>query len=436
MTSFKNLAKNKYGSNLLWTFLEKLLGICNSLIVVLILARYLGPNKFGILTYSQSYVALFSFLISLGLDSITVKEIVKRPLISDVIVSTSFVLKIIMFLLVFVVINTISYFSNDLIEIKLIIFVISIGLIHQPFNVVVNYFQAIVNIRYVSLLMMISKTLLIIIKVLMIYLKIALIYFVILDSIILILLSLSYLFYYRSYRNSSFRNLFKFSKKIALTMLRFSWPLMLSSGAIVMYMRLDQIMIKELLSLNELGNYAVSVKISESWYFIPMIITSVFFPSVIKAKAISEKLYFLRIKQLFFTTMWIAIFFAIFFTFFSEGLIGLLIGNEYDVNNHVLSILGFSGIYVSMGYVNGKWVIIEGYTKMELTRNLLGGGINALLNFILIPIYGINGAAFSTLIAIFIASNLVFVFHIKTRKMFWIQNSAILNFKLLKINNK
>lgn len=436
MDKIQSLLKNKFSTNLLWTFFEKIFGLVNVFIVGILLARYLGPNKFGVLTYSQSYVALFGFLIGLGLDGITVKEIVKRPFISNLIVSTSFVLKLIMFSIIIVIINSLSFFINDSDEMRIIILIISIGLIQQPFNVIINYFQAIVKIKYISLLIIISKVLLIVIKLLLIYIKVSLIYFVVLDTIIFVLLGCSYLFYYVSYRKLNFKSLFKFNKKIALTMLTYSWPLMLSSGAILLYMRLDQIMIKEMLTLEDLGNYAVSVKISESWYFIPMIITSVFFPSIIKAKSISEKKYYMRIKQLFFTTFWIAMLFVVFFTYFSDGLINALFGDEFNGDNHVLLILAFSGIFVSMGYVNGKWIIVENFTKIELIRNLVGGILNAILNIVLIPIYGINGAAISTLAAIFIAANLVFVFNKKTRKMFFLQNSAMFNFKILRINKK
>ena len=87
------LLKNKYASNLGWTFIEKSINLTNTLVVGVFLARYLGPFNFGILSYSLSYVALFGFLIGLGLDQVLVKEIVKRPSISKLIVSTSLILQ-------------------------------------------------------------------------------------------------------------------------------------------------------------------------------------------------------------------------------------------------------------------------------------------------------------------------------------------------------
>tara|TARA_B110000003_G_scaffold57161_1_gene57239 strand:+ start:750 stop:2066 length:1317 start_codon:yes stop_codon:yes gene_type:complete len=426
------LLKNKYASNLGWTFIEKLINLTNTLVVGVFLARYLGPFNFGILSYSLSYVALFGFLIGLGLDQVLVKEIVKRPSISKLIVSTSLILQLVSLSIVFILINTISFFSNDSIEVKLIILIISLGLIHQPFNVLVCYFQAIVNIKYISIFIMISKIILILGKLTMIYIKSSLIDFVILDSFIFILLSITYFIYYIKMRKLKIKGFLKFNKKIAIVLLNYSWPLLLSSGAIILYMRVDQIMIKEMINLDALGKYAVAVKLSEAWYFLPIIITSVFYPYIIIGKKTSNKLYYNRLKQLFFTTLWIAILFVIFLSLFDDILIGLLFGNEFVSNNYVIPILAISGIFVSMGYVNGKWVIIENHTKFELIRNLIGGLLNVLLNFILIPVYGLNGAALSTLISLFIAANLSLLFFNKSRKIFVLQNLAIFDFTIVK----
>lgn len=425
------LLKNKYASNLSWTFIEKSINIINALVVGVFLARYLGSFNFGTLSYSLSYVSLFGFLIGLGLDQVIVKEIVNRPSISKLIVSTSLILKSLMFIVVFILLNTISFFSQNSTELKLIILIVSLGLIHHPFSVIVCYFQAIVKIKYISVFIIISKIILILGKLTMIYLKASLIDFVILDSFIFLLLSISYFIYYIKMRKLKINGFLKFNKKIAIVLLNYSWPLLLSSGAIILYMRVDQIMIKEMINLDELGKYAVAVKLSEVWYFLPIIITSVFYPYIIIGKKTSSKLYYNRLKQLFFTIIWIAILFAIFFSLFGDILICLLFGNEFVSNNYVISILAISGIFVSMGYVNGKWIIIENHTRFELTRNLIGGLLNVLLNFILIPLHGLNGAALSTLISIFISANLSLIFFNKSRRLFVLQNLAIFDFTII-----
>jgi len=432
MSNLTSLIKNKYSLNFLWTFLEKLINLTSVLLIGVFLARYLGPEHYGILTYSQSYVGMFGFLISLGLDNITIREVIKKERNSNLIISTAFILKFVAYFFIGVIINSLSYFSNDTTEIKLIVLVVSLGLIQQPFNVFVNYFQAIVNIKYISLILMISKLILIITKLFLIYYEASLISFVVLDTLIFFLLAFFYFLHYKTYTSLKVGEIFLFDKNYALNMLKDSWPLMISSGAIMLYMRLDQVMIKEMLSLEELGYYSIGVKIAESWYFIPMIISSVLFPAILKARSVDLSLYNERLKRVFFVTGWIGLIFSAFLFFFSEYIVYLLFGNQYANSHESLSILSLAGVFVSMGYVNGKWMVAENYTKLSLYRNVLGMIVNLCCNFILIPKYGINGAAFSTLFAIFVASNLFFLFSKKTRSIFYIQNSAIFNFKSIK----
>ncbi len=433
LSAIKRTLDNKYIINLLWTFFEKIIHLISVLIVGILLARYLGPEQYGVLAYVQSYVAMFGFLVGLGLDSITVREIVKSPDKSNAIVATSFSLKLFMSFIIIFIINITSYKFNDSEEINLMMAILSLSLIYQAFYVFVNYFQAKVNIRAISILIVLSNIILIIVKIALIVNESSLINFIIVDVVVLMLLGISYFFVYKAYqRLDNFYKLFTFDFSIAKKMLLDSWPLMLSSGAIMLYMRLDQVMIKEMLTLEDLGNYAVSVRISEAWYFIPMIISGVLYPSIIKAKETSIDLYNLRFEQLFFLTLWIGILLSLFIFIFSDNIIQILFGNQFNIAGSALSILAFTGIFVSMGYVNGKYMIIENFTRLELVRSLAGLGVNVCLNIILIPLYGINGAALSTLVSVMVSADLMMFFNKKTRKMFYLQNISLFKFYLLK----
>jgi len=205
---------------------------------------------------------------------------------------------------------------------------------------------------------------------------------------------------------------------------------MISSGAILLYMRLDQVMIKNMISLEELGFYSVSIKIAESWYFIPMLISSVMYPLLIEAKK-SNDLYMHRLKQLFFSCIMVSLTCSVLLFIFSDFIIEILFGKLFSGSKITLSILSIGGIFVGMGYVNGKWMVIENFTKLSLIRNLLGLFINIFLNLYLIPKYGIIGAAISTVLSLAFASYFFFLIIKKTRKIFYLQTKSIfyLNFR-------
>ncbi len=421
----------KYISNLNWSFLERVIHIVNVLIVGVLLARYLGPERLGVLTYVQSYIAIFGFLVGLGLDNVAIREIVKYPKKSGEIVGTSLGLMLITFFVVILLVNITSNEFENTEEINLLIAILSLGMISHVFAIFVYYARAKVNIKSISVTVILSEIVLLIVKIILIEIKAPLLYFVIIDTLNILILSICYTIIYRK-SNDSYKSL-SFSIPFAKKILKDSWPLMLSSGMIILYMRVDQIMIKEMLTFSELGSYAVSVRISESWYFLPMIITSTLFPMIITAKELGEDEYKLRMNQLFSVTIWIAILMCLVILIYSENIIFILFGEEFSMASEVLQIQAFAGIFVAMGYVNGKWMVAENYTKLSLLRNIYGLIINVVLNLALIPLYGIKGAAISTLVSVLFSSNLLLLFFKSTKEIFIMQNKSIFNFGPIKI---
>ena len=78
-----------------WLFADRFLRIIVELFIGVWIARYLGPEKFGLYSYAIAFVALFSAFSTLGLDRIVVREIVKEPTDKDEIIGTAFILKFI-----------------------------------------------------------------------------------------------------------------------------------------------------------------------------------------------------------------------------------------------------------------------------------------------------------------------------------------------------
>jgi O-antigen/teichoic acid export membrane protein len=191
-------------------------------------------------------------------------------------------------------------------------------------------------------------------------------------------------------------------------------------------MKIDQVMIKEMLNSEAVGQYAVAAKLSEIWYFIPMAIASSLFPAIINAKKKSEDLYHARMQKLYDIMAWMAIAIAIPMTFLSDWVVELLYGTQYNLAGSVLMIHIWAGVFVFLGVASSKWFITENLQKYSFYRTLAGALINILLNYILIPIYGIYGAAIATLIAQFIASYFFNIFNKRLRYTFLLQTNAIL----------
>jgi len=168
---------------------------------------------------------------------------------------------------------------------------------------------------------------------------------------------------------------------------------------ISVYMRIDQVMIKEMLNDAAVGQYAAAVKISEAWYFIPIAITSSLFPAIVEVRARSRELYMLKLQQLYRLMIWLSIIVASAVAFLSDVIVFYLFGGAYSLASNVLVVHIWTGIFVFLGVAFSKFLIAENLGKKALYRTVFGAASNVLLNYLLIPAYGIMGAACATLIA-------------------------------------
>jgi O-antigen/teichoic acid export membrane protein len=362
-------------------------------------------------------VGLFSAFATLGLDGIVVRELVKDESRRDELIGTAFWLKLIgAFVVLSFLAIAVQFTSNDT-QTNSLIFIIASATIFQSFNVVDMYFQSKVMSKYVVYANIISLLVTSLVKIILILNEAPLIAFawvVLFDSFVL---AVGYLYFFMY--NSTCRVLkLKYHKQVAKELLRDSWPLILSGIVISVYMKIDQVMIKEMLDSEAVGQYAVAVRLSEVWYFIPMVISSSLFPAIVNAKKISKELYYERLQKLYDLMVWMAIAIALPMTFLSDGIVELLYGGQYNQAGSVLMIHIWAGVFVFLGVASGKWILSENLQIFSTINTAIGAIVNIVLNYIFIRNIGIEGAAWSTLISYFIAAYLSLLFWKTTRVNF------------------
>ena len=399
----------KYFKNTSWLLGEKILRMVVGLFVGIWVARYLGPEQFGLFSYAQAFVGLFTAIAGLGLDGIIVRELVKDPSKQAVLLGTAFYLKLIGALLVLLALAGAVTLSHQDSLTTWLIFIIASATVFQSFNIIDFFFQAKVLSKYVVYANIISLFISSFIKIGLILTNASLIAFawvVLFDSVILML---GFIYYFQRHAKLNIKKL-NFSKAMAINLLKDSWPLILSGLVISIYMKVDQIMIKEMLNTEAVGQYAAAATLSEAWYFIPMVIASSLFPAIINAKKQSEELYYERLQKLYDLMVWMAIAIALPMTFLSDWVVSLLYGEQYDQAGEVLMIHIWAGVFVFLGVAYSKYLTNENLTKKFFYRTFLGMLINIILNILLIPKYGINGAAIATLLGQFSANYIYDIF--------------------------
>jgi len=419
----------KYLNNTSWLFAEKILRMTVGLFVGAWVARYLGTEQFGLLNYVLSFVGLFAVIGTLGLDNIVIRELVKNEINPDLLLGTAFWLKLTgAFVVIGILAIAINFTSNDT-YINTFVFIIGSTTIFQSFNVIDFYFQSKVLSRYVVYANIFSFSVSSVLKIFLILLKAPLIAFIsviLLDSFVL---SCGFVYYYN--KNNLSLKYWKPSKITAMNLLKDSWPLIISGVVIAVYMKIDQIMIKEIIGNEAVGQYAAAVKLSEIWYFIPMVISASLFPAIINAKKQGEKFYNLRLQKLYDLMAYLAIGIAIPVFFISDWVVNLLYGNQYFMSGSILKIHIWAGIFVFLGVASAKWLVNENLQKYAMINTLIGALVNIVLNYILIHKTGVIGAAWSTLIAYFLASYFCLILFKKTRPNFYSLSKSLMLTRIL-----
>jgi O-antigen/teichoic acid export membrane protein len=421
---FSSGAFKKYFANTSWLFFERVLRILITFIVTVFVVRYLGPKDFGLLSYVLSFFMLFSVIGILGLESITVRELVKFPDKRDELVGTVFFLRLLgAFTLIALIIFTLLIIKEDLSVSILILFAASSSIFHA-FSAIEYYFRARVQAKYNAYALFLSVILAALLKIIFILIKAPLIYFVLAFTAEFFFLAIGLIWVYKFNCLKLIR--WKFSKALSTSLLKDSWPLMLTGIVVVIYMKIDQIMIKHMINEEAVGLYAVAVRLCEAWYFIPVTICNSLFPAIVNAKNVSLIIYNNRLQKLYDILAWISIAIAIPITIFSADIIRLLFGTDFLQAAPVLTVYIWAGVAVFLGVASSQYLITENFTKLAFSRSFIGMVVNVLLNLALIPKYGIIGAAYATLVSYSLATFSILFFRKTTNQFILMLKSVLL----------
>jgi len=435
ITKLKSLISHKgfvkYFKNTSWLFAEKIIRLIVGLFVGIWVARYLGPEQFGLFSYAQSFVELFSAFATLGLDDIVVRELVKDESRRDEFLGTTFCLKLMGAILVLFILSfAVSFTSNDSFT-NLLVFIIASATIFQSFNVIDFYLQSKVLSKYVVYANAISLLVSSIVKIILVLYEAPLVAFawvVLFDSIVL---ALGFIYFYK--KNNMQLVKWKFNKKLSLQLLKDSYGIILSGIAISLYMKIDQVIIGNTLDSKAVGYYAVAVRFSAVWLFVTVSITNSLFPAIINAKTVSEEIYKSRILNLYRLLVAISVIISIFIFIYADYLVLYTYGDNFKQSILLLRLYVWSIIFVFLNNGSWKWYISENLQHIATIRLLIGAIVNIVLNVYWIKKYGLVGSVYATLVSYAVATYFGNLFHPKTVENFKIQTKAIFTFYNLKV---
>jgi len=414
----------KIVDNIGWLFLDNVLRMGVGLFVGVWVARYLGPDQFGLLNFALAFTGLFGSIATLGLNGIVVRDIVRDPDSAKITMGTAAMLQFAGGLLAYLLILfVIAQLRPDDAFTRTIVVILGSMMLLKAGDIAVYWFESQVRSKYTVWVQNSAFLLFAVIKILLILQKAPLIAFAyaMLAEAAVVALALLIVLGIRGPMLSSLR----VRASRAKTLLRDSWPLILSSIAVVIYMKIDQIMLGQMLGDEAVGIYSAAVRISEVWYFVPMTIVASVFPAILETKKRSGAEYYARMQKLYDLMVVLSVSVALPMTFFATPVVVLLFGEPYAAAGAVLAIHIWASIFVFLGVASGKWLLAENHQLLSMQRTVLGTIANIGLNLMFIPSHGVIGAAIATVVSQALAAWLFDPLQSVTRPMFFMKLAAM-----------
>ena len=403
--------------------IEQVLRIISGVFVGIYIARYLGPDDYGILSYVIAISAITIAVSRLGMDAVLVRELVRTPKAYQKLMGTAFWLMAFTAIICYVLTWLAMLLTDEAGEVKLYALIATASAGLTSFLTIDFYFQSKLKSKYSTLCKVFVLSTMSCAKLTLIWTNAELKWFVIASLFDHLILAAALIV--AMAKNSSLNFINKFDLNLSLKLLKSAWPMVLAAIATMILMRIDQLMIRNMLDMKQLGVYSAAIRIYEAWIIFPYLLTISLLPAIVKLKTGNKKNYHLRLTQLFRLLIWISIVAAILVSTLSNQLITLAFGIEFEKAAPVLNIVMWAGIFASIGSLSARYYNVEHMEKKILSRTFAAATINVIANLFMIPTHGIEGAAAATLIAVFFANYLMDWFDQDLKELLKIKNDAI-----------
>lgn len=383
--------KQKIVKNLFWAVAGKVTTLLGGLFVGIIIAKYLGPSQYGLMNYVVSYVFLFQTFALFGLDNIEIREEARSQQEKETIIGTAFTIKMVLAIITMALtIGTSLWLESDSYT-TLLVTIYAFSIIFNTFSVIRNYFTSIVENEYIVKSEILQTLIGILVKLTLLYYRASLSWFVAALALDAILLAAGYIISFKSKSGLTFH--WRFNWKYAVFLIKESFPILLTSAAVIIYQRIDQVMIGRMVNNQSVGYFSVASRLVEILIYIPTILAQTITPILINSREISQKLYEEKAQTFMNLTFWLTTCASIATSLISYWLIRILFGEAYLPAVAVLQVLSFKAASVALSNTAGSMLVIEGLQRYAIFRDSLGCVVCILLNYIFLPKYGMLAAA-------------------------------------------
>lgn len=391
-----------------------------NLIIISIIARNLGSFQYGLFSQITTTVVLLIPVLLLRLNTASVrffpkiiesKEKIKSKFLSILIIISGFTLILcIILVLIKDIISKLIFGSIS--HSDLIIFLAIYILVKVISTYAIDFYRSINKTKYSSIFNVIRLIILLSSIYIILHINVNIINFlkayIISESLLLLLI---FIILFRGYFKNIIAGIdfYGLKKYFAYSLPLVPYSILISANQLG-----DRFFIIHLLGIDEAGIYSFSYNLIGVSFMINTAIAYVIYPYISKMWANNEEK---RVKYILEMGQNLFLYFAIPITcglvFLYPSVISILAGGDFVIDRQLILLIALGHLFLGIYSINGYIVDLSQKTILFLKVLIISTSINMLLNFILIPIIGLNGAALSTFITYFIQA--LFIYFIAKR---------------------
>ena len=367
-----------------------------SFLVSVFTARYLGPSNYGLINYASAYVAFFTSLCTLGINSVIIKDFVDNPDEQGEAIGTTVILRAISSILSsLMIIGIVGIIDREESQTIIVTALCSVALVFQIFDTINYWFQSKYQSRVTSIATLVAYVATSIYKIVLLALQKDVVWFAFANSVDYIVLAVFLITAFRKHGGPKF----KFSWAKGKYLLGKSYHYILSGMMVAIYGQTDKLMLKQMLDETAVGYYSLASSVNSMWVFVLSAVIDSLYPTIMTLhKSGDVKAFERKNRQLYAVVIYISIFVAVIFALFGKYAIVLLYGDEYEPATMPLCIIAWYTIFSYLGVARNAWVVCTNNQKYLKYMYFSAAVANILLNYLFIPRWGSSGAAFASLL--------------------------------------
>ena len=378
----------KVFSNSAWMMLEKFLGIFGLIFVNSYMARYIGPENFGKLSFTISIFVFVQTFSWFGAQNVLFKRLSENVKSGMKLSLASQVLRRLLFIISSIGCLIYLWLFSDTLT-----FIFGLGNCIASYFIVSDVYSIYNNSQLTSHINALSNIaglgIALLLRFVLVFYE-AEPYTMVLPIIVIALIPYSIRKWYFCYMNKhSFKvdSNRKYNKYILMT----GGSLVLSTLSITLYTQISNIFLAKYTSFTSLGIYNVALTIGGAWAFISIALITSYFPKIYATKSKIEESQLLRQIHLIAIGIGVGCLLAI--SIVGKWFIEFLYGADYIKAASFLPLIVIATMLSTLGTISYRYMIkLNGYKYLSI-KMFIVSLLSVPLAYILIRRYGIMGAA-------------------------------------------